>query len=273
MKPSVVTNSHHGLFLNTRRVSQRYSVVPQCAAGERVGSGTDSGAGYSRRRSEIIKDACMIGIGYLMGLQPSSARAAEDLVTTTLDPLAQTATVGDVVLSTLSDCSLAVSVYPKFSYNASGGGGRGRVVSQEGDILHVEFDANTLNIPPIDYASTKVIGVPIPPPLQIRIIPKELKGTVNRRTGETNLNFDALFQFDAGSLYHAKPLSVATTLSTEGSSGTLLRGSGARMMNGSGKAKLAGVAQVPKTGDGFLDSFLLLPSEALAVLSADLTFT
>lgn len=272
MKPSVVTNSHHGVFLNTRRVHQGHCVVPKCAAGDHVGSGTERGAGYNRRRSELIKDACIIGIGSLMGFEPSIVRAAEDVVTA-VEPVVQTTTVGDVVLSTLSDCSLAVSIYPTFSYNASGGGGRGRVVSQEGDILHVEFDASTLNIPPIDYASTKVIGIPIPPPLQIRIIPKELKGTVNRKTGETNLNFNALFQFDAGSLYHAKPLSVATTLSTEGSSGSLLRGSGARMMNGTGKAKLAGVAQVPKTGDGFLDSFLLLPSEALAVLSADLRFT
>lgn len=112
--------------------------------------------------------------------------------------------------------------------------------------------------------------MPIPPPLKITILPKELKGTINVKTGEANLDFDAQFQFDAGSLYHAAPLSIVTKLSTEGSEGRLLRGPGARLQDG--KVKLAGVSQVPKTGDGFLDGFLLLPSEALAVLSAEIQF-
>jgi hypothetical protein len=36
--------------------------------------------------------------------------------------------------------------------------------------------------------------------------------------------------------------------------------------------RLAGVAGVEKTGDLFLDSFLLLPADALALMSADLEF-
>ena len=173
----------------------------------------------------------------------------------------------------MRDCSLAVSIYPQFAYNASGGGGRGKVVAVDGDVLTVEFDASSLRIPPIDYRSTKVVGVPIPPPLRIEIIPKELKGTVNVRTGEANLDFDARFQFDAGSLYHAAPLSIVTRLSSEGSAGRMLRGSGERLGGAEGgRVKLAGVASVPKTGDGFLDGFLMLPSEALAVLSAEIRF-
>lgn len=53
-----------------------------------------------------------------------------------------TPTAGSVArLDTLKDCSLAVSIYPTFSYNALGGGGRGRVVAVDGDVVTVEFDA------------------------------------------------------------------------------------------------------------------------------------
>jgi hypothetical protein len=226
------------------------------------------------RRSDIVKSAMIAGISMLTTtgagvISPQYCNADEVMASSAV---LKDVGIGKVFLSTLSDCSLAVSIYPTFSYNAAGGGGIGRIVGQDGDIATVEFDPKTLNIPPIDYRSTKVIGIPIPPPLQIRIIPKELKGTVNMKTGEANLDFDAAFQFDAGSIYHAAPLSVLTTLSTEGSSGDLLQGTGNRM-TADGKAKLAGVARVPKTGDAFLDSFLLLPSEALAVLSADIRFS
>lgn len=225
------------------------------------------------RRSDIVKTAMLSGLGLLTtssGVVPPSVAmspAAPTVSSMMLDEIG----IGNVMLSTLQDCSLAVSIYPTFSYDAAGGGGIGRIVSKDGDIATVEFDASSLNIPAIDYKSTKVLGIPIPPPLCIRILPKALKGTVNMKTGEANLDFDASFQFDAGNLYHAAPLSVVTTLSTEGSSGKLLQGPGARL-NGEGKARLAGVASVPKTGDLFLDGFLLLPSEALAVLSAELRF-
>ena len=215
-------------------------------------------------RSAVVKHAALGGMVILGGsLAPTSSASVSD---------SQPA-VGTVTrLNTLRDCSLAVSMYPTFAYNAAGGGGEGRVVAVDGDVLAVEFDAASLQIPAIDYRSTKVVGVPIPPPLRIEIIPKELKGTINIKTGEANLDFDAAFQFDVGSLYHAAPLSVVTRLSSEGSEGRMLRGPGTRL-DEQGKLKLAGVARVPKTGDGFLDSFLLLPSEALAVLSAEIQFS
>lgn len=225
------------------------------------------------RRSDMIKSTILSGISVLASssglVGPSFGKEAIATMAKTAPEVLDKVNLGKLVLSTLSDCSLAVSIYPTFSYNAAGGGGMGRIVSREGDIATVEFDPTTLSIPTIDYKSTKVLGIPIPPPLSIKIIPKELKGTVNMKTGEANLDFDASFQFDAGNLYHAAPLSVITTLSTEGSSGNLLQGPGTRL-NADGKARLAGVAKVPKTGDSFLDGFLLLPSEALAVLSASL---
>lgn len=38
------------------------------------------------------------------------------------------------------------------------------------------------------------------------------------------------------------------------------------------RRRLVGVATVEPTGDGFLDGFLMLPNDALAVMSAELMF-
>lgn len=49
-----------------------------------------------------------------------------------------------VLLSTLADCELAVSVYPTFSYNAAGGGGSGSVTERDDGLLNIRFDPSTL---------------------------------------------------------------------------------------------------------------------------------
>jgi hypothetical protein len=61
-------------------------------------------------------------------------------------------------------------------------------------------------------------------------------------------------------------MQVATTLTTEESSGEFLAGRGERLVDGSGK--LVGVARVPRTGDRLIDTFLMLPTDAFALLSA-----
>ena len=38
------------------------------------------------------------------------------------------------------------------------------------------------------------------------------------------------------------------------------------------KGKLLGIARVPKTNDLFLDTFLMLPTDAFAMLSAEFVF-
>jgi hypothetical protein len=176
-----------------------------------------------------------------------------------------------VVLRTLRDCQLAVSVYPTFDYNASGGGGVG-TVKQEGDLLRVTFDPASLQIPAIQYSTTAVLGVPIPPPLKIEIRPRRLEGTVNPATGEAELEFLADFAFTAAPLYTAAPLVVSTTLTTEASEGAFRKGQGVRL-GGDGRARLVGVARVPRTEDAFLNNFLMLPTDALAVLSAEIEFS
>ena len=42
-----------------------------------------------------------------------------------------------MLLSTLADCELAVSVYPTFSYNAAGGGGAGSVTERDDGLLNI----------------------------------------------------------------------------------------------------------------------------------------
>lgn len=102
--------------------------------------------------------------------------------------------------------------------------------------------------------------------------PQKLEGTLDPATGRVDLDFLASFEFTAGPIYRAAPLTVATTLTTEASDGVLRHGVGQRL-RADGRARLVGVARVPRTTDGFLNTFLMLPTDALAVLSAELKFS
>jgi hypothetical protein len=65
---------------------------------------------------------------------------------------------------------------------------------------------------------------------------------------------------------------VATTLTSEASEGALRSATGSRLQ-ADGRARLVGVARVPPTDDPVLNAFLRLPTDALAVLSAELSFS
>jgi len=203
-------------------------------------------------------------------------------------------------LRTTDACELAVSIYPFFRYKASGGGGDATVVAvaDSGDdadsgadaphLLRLSFDPASLRIPALDSRTALLFGlVPIPPYLSIAIRPLALAGTLDARTGEAALTFDAEFLFTAGPLYRAPALRVRTVLTTGASSGMRLSGTGRRWGGAQGGSspssssssspspsprsiRLAGVALVPKTGDAFLDAFLMLPNDALAVLEGEI---
>lgn len=64
---------------------------------------------------------------------------------------------------------------------------------------------------------------------------------------------------------------MQTTLTTESSDGVLRHGVGQRL-SAEGRARLVGVARVPTTSDPVMNLFLQLPTDALAVLSAELSF-
>ena len=102
--------------------------------------------------------------------------------------------------------------------------------------------------------------------------PPRPQGWADRATGEVCLDFRADFFFTGLFGIYAPPaIEVTTTLTTGSVAGSILRGKGARL-GPDGVARLAGIAAVKPTGDGFLDWFLRAPTECLAELSAEFEF-
>ncbi|NQV11702.1 MAG: hypothetical protein HQ527_11155 [Cyanobacteria bacterium] len=163
-------------------------------------------------------------------------------------------------LSTLAGCALVIAGYPRFRYNASGGGGLGRI---GGDSL--DFDPAGLTIPPLDWRSTRFLGLPLPPGLRIAIEPERLAGSLDAETGAVTLQFTARFLFTVGSLYRAPVLLVDTELTSGALTSRRHRRSG-QALAADGTALLVGVATIEPCGEAWLDRFLGLPDEALAVL-------
>lgn len=93
-----------------------------------------------------------------------------------------------VEFKTLGACKLGISRYPDFEYNAEGGKGTGTdtgITNTEfDDETAVEFDVKTLYIPPLTTATTKFLGLPLPPFLKIDIVPLLFKGTINQQSGK-----------------------------------------------------------------------------------------
>ncbi len=170
-------------------------------------------------------------------------------------------------LRSLEGCHLAIGAYPRFKYDARGGGGEAisNEIIQDG-LRSFSFDPNNFNIPPLNWRTTKFLGFPLPPGLEIKIKTEKLEGLANPSNGEVSLEFEARFQFSIWSLIKAPELIVNTSL-TSGivkSQRHLVEG---KKLDAYGKTKLVGIAMVPKSGNIFLDAFLKLPNEALAVLN------
>lgn len=169
-------------------------------------------------------------------------------------------------IETLPGCRLLIGRYPAFDYNASGGGGAGTGQTGGGAL---EFTAESLNVPPLNGASTRFLGLPLPPGLEIAITAQKLAGTWQPETGLVNLEFQARFRFRIGmgslDLYRAPDLRIACTLTTGTGAGQRHRAKG-QALDQRGEGVLVGLATVPPSGDAWLDRFLGLPDEALAVL-------
>ncbi|GAB4858660.1 hypothetical protein Ancab_010132 [Ancistrocladus abbreviatus] len=186
-----------------------------------------------------------------------------------------------VEFKTLEGCKLGISRYPDFEYSAEGGvgTGKGKLVAdhadddddndRNGEIL-VDFDVGSLYIPPLTAATTKFLGLPLPPFLKIDIVPQIFQGKINKESGKVDLGFKAEFWFSIGTIYRAPPLLVSTVLTSEESQGKMRRGRGQRL-DGSGKCTLVGVATVDPIDDQFMNSFLGLPTECLANLKATIS--
>ncbi|CAD7695227.1 unnamed protein product, partial [Ostreobium quekettii] len=115
-------------------------------------------------------------------------------------------------------------------YNALGGGGPGRVkgFGRNGEV-EVAFDPSSLYVPSLDLSTTKVAGLPIPPPLAIDIHPNLLEGYVDRSTGDAEFDFEALFSFTVSELYQPSPLFVKCKLSTGNAQGALFSATGEKL--------------------------------------------
>ncbi len=174
-------------------------------------------------------------------------------------------------LTSLPDCKLAIGSYPIFSYNASNGGGQGTIKSNSQDGLqNIWFDPIEFNVPPLNSKTTRLLGVPLPPGIEINIFLDLLEGTIDQLSGEISLQFEARFRLDIFHWIKAPHLSVKTCLS----SGTvkskyhnLVQG---QKLQSNNQARLVGVALIPKSGNPLLDAFLGLPNEALAILCCEL---
>lgn len=183
-----------------------------------------------------------------------------------------------VKFETLGACKIGIARYPDFEYNAQGGRGTGTgktttVKDFNGDTsVSVDFDVKSLYIPPLTTATTKFLGLPLPPLLKIDIVPEIFRGSINQESGKVDLNFKAKFWFSIGSIYRAPPLQVETLLTSEESKGTLRRGRGERL-NEEGRCRLVGVATIDPIDDFLMNSFLGLPTECLANLNATISFS
>lgn len=175
-----------------------------------------------------------------------------------------------VQLRTAAGCSLAIGAYPRFVYDARGGGGDGHLAPPDGrGRRRLHFPTEDLRIPPMDGHTARFLGLPLPPGLSIAILPELLQGWFDPASGSVQLQFQARFQFSAAGLYRPPPLWVDTQLSSASAPGPAhprwgeLRG---HPLQQDGAVTLVGVAPVQPSGDPWFDRFLGLPSEALAVM-------
>nr|XP_043617043.1 uncharacterized protein LOC122588888 [Erigeron canadensis] len=197
-------------------------------------------------------------------------------ISTTLQEQNRKSDLYSVKFKTLGDCKLGISRYPDFEYNAKGGEGSGIGKKMVGVDFNgetsVDFDVKTLYIPSLSTATTKFLGLPLPPFLKIEIVPEIFRGIINLESGKVDLKFKAKFWFSVGSIYKAPPLMVETLLTSEESKGNQRSGTGQRL-DEQGRCKLVGVATVEQIDDFLMNSFLDLPSECLAILNATIIFS
>jgi len=169
-------------------------------------------------------------------------------------------------LSTEAGCGLAIGRYPRFRYNARGGGGSSPLEAPDGEGWRpLAFTAEGLTIPSLTWRTTRVLALPLPPGLSIAIAPQRLVGRWQQDSGAVELEFLARFVFAVAGLYQAPDLIVRTRLVTAEAQGQRHSAVGVPL-DRDGRGVLVGVATVEPSGEAWLDRFLGLPDEALAVL-------
>ena len=172
-------------------------------------------------------------------------------------------------LKSLKGCRLTIGSYPPFSYNASGGGGQGTLISNQNNIFYLSFSSKTFYIPPLTYKNTNFLSIPLPPGLKIDMHMDKLEGTVDKSSGEVLFKFEAQFIFSIGGMIKFPNLLVKTKLTTGRVKGKLHEAEGVSLQK-NGTTKLVGISIIPQTRNKILDTFLGLPNEALAELHCEI---
>ena len=120
----------------------------------------------------------------------SSNDQKQQLTTAATETQVLKADAYSVKFRTLGACKLGISRYPDFEYDAGGGRGSGsgtKVTDGElNDEISVSFDIKTLYIPPLSSATTRFLGLPLPPFLKIEIAPELFQGSIDRESGKVN---------------------------------------------------------------------------------------
>ena len=173
-------------------------------------------------------------------------------------------------LKSLEGCRLIIGSYPPFSYNAYGGGGKGKLLpSKKNNIVCLCFSSQSFSIPPLTSKTTKFLSLPLPPGLKIKMSMDKLEGTFDMNSGEGLFEFESKFIFSIGDMIQFPNLIIKSLLQTGKVKSTLHEAKGlVRQRNG--KTKLVGIATIPRTGNKILDIFLDLPNESLAELNCEI---
>ena len=173
-------------------------------------------------------------------------------------------------LKSTKGCRLAIGSYPYFDYDGTNGGGTVSFTeTKDKDTEYVKFCTKTFLIPSLTWKTTKFLSLPIPPGIKIEMIMDKLEGTINQKSGEILLEFEARFVLSIFSIYKFPNLLVNSLLNT-GIAKTKLHKAVGLTLQEDGRTRLVGISTIPKTNNRFLDSFLSLPNQALAVLNCQI---
>ena len=159
-------------------------------------------------------------------------------------------------LKSLEGCRLAIGSYPIFHYNATNGGGKAFIVTHSKiNIKHLRFNPNTFSIPPLDWKTTRILSIPIPPGIKIVMLMDKLEGKLDTKLGLISLNLEARFVLNIGPIFRFPDLLIQTNLSSGKVKSKLYDEHGTPLQK-DGKTTLVGTTIIQPTGNKLLDLFL-----------------
>lgn len=169
----------------------------------------------------------------------------------------------DVRLLVGGDARLGIGKLPVFPYDGRAGLGEGSALEIAPGVYSVRIPADGVEIPPLE-----MVALFPALPLEVEIRPHDLVGELDVCTGAMSLDFDAEFVPRMGSI-RMTPMSVVTPLTT-GSITVAGRSVEGEPLDALGYGRIAGIAEVPKTGNVLVDGILGLPAPATAELPVHL---